>query len=278
VAFTPDGKRVVVCTGVTQTPRDCPAVFTWDIRTRKMRRLDLPRGAGLTYWTSSLLDGRTLLIGGTRETAALFDLQTGKRVGTIPGSDRPRLLAASADGRWLLAAGHDHALRAYDLRRKKLVGTIHEHLGEVTAVAVSADGRWCASATADKRLWVFDRANGKERGRAPTLFRTGASFLRSSPDGKALVAAGDGPRGGVEVWDWQASRDIRRGYAAAGQPDPDLATLRKDFVWLQCAALSADGRALLTSVVPSGTADGTKSVVQVWDLAPPKAADEGPKK
>jgi WD40 repeat protein len=275
LVFTPNSQLLITAFAHAQDPslwlprlRGC---IVWDVKSGKeLRRFDLRKGQGL-WGACAVVDNKTLVVGGTEEVAELYDLRNGRSAGVIKGKHRPRCLAVSRDGKWLLTGGQDNHLCLWDLTKRQLVHTLYEHTSDVVAVAISPDGKWCASATKDRRLWVFDRATGAERRRTPTLLREGArTGLAFTADGKTLVAAGVGPSRGMAIWDWQARRHVRGDFPFSRPSYEALVKARKESGHVESMALAPDGRTLFTVGMPPGMAKGTRSVIQVWDLAPPK--------
>ncbi len=273
LAFTPDGKRLVAFHGMNvrgPSPVFEAVAHVWGVRSGDQERIIRLRRPVRGWWpdkTCAILDNKTLLLGGAREVAALFDIETGKRVGTIEGKHQPTLLTVSRDGRWLLTAGRDGSLCVWDLRTRKLASRLHEHLDKITAVAISADGKWCACAGEDRRLWVFDRAEEREKKRAPVMLQPGATSLAFTPDGRTLVAAAAGPRYGLEVWDWQVSREARGGYLMRRPAPLTPRELNKDFGNIRDFALAPEGTTLFTIGGPLRTS-AREPTIQMWYIAP----------
>jgi WD40 repeat protein len=270
LTFTPDSKRLLTHRGreAVQGVVVRYEVLVWEVATGKLlRRFDLPRRQGLfrrnrlgaqRYAASD----KVLIVGGEDEVGTIYNLETGKALGDLPGEHRPKMLALSQDGKWLLTAGKDDKLIVWDVDKRKVMHDLYDHLEEVKAVAISADGAWCASITWHfrsrlNRVWVFDRVKGAEERRTSCLFIGGGDGLLFTPDGKTLIGYGYGAHHGLFVWDWQTSSEMRGGYPRLGFRD------MKDRDVITAASMAGDGT-LLTS---------TLGVLRLWDLKPPASAE-----
>jgi WD40 repeat protein len=219
-------------------------LFLYDAKALTLKkRLVFAEGQGVPGRDVPFVDRKTVAVAGTDEVAALYDIETGKQTGIFAGKGPTRKMAVSRDGRWLLTASNDHKLQLWDVRKRKLVHDLYDHTSMVRAVAISPDGKWCASATFDRRVWVFDREKGTLKARTPT-FHKNVYTLLFTPDGKTLIAAGNGPGGGLALWDWQTDREIRGGYSAPGFPNGRPEDRKKGPGLIYSLALTADGRTL----------------------------------
>ncbi len=114
-------------------------------------------------------------------------------VGGVPGVEY------SLDGRMIASTGKDAVIRIYENQTGKILHTWPIPRGEQgQTVAFSPDGRWLASGNYQNNqvlVWALD--DGRPvlvlgDGRSPSKGTWTCSF---SPDGRVLVAAGDGVRG-----------------------------------------------------------------------------------
>jgi WD40 repeat protein len=245
-ALTPDGKRLLVAFG---------SVEVWHLQTGKLeRRIVLPEDELANRFLCPVIDNKTFIVANTRKdsgvVAALYDLQTGKRIGLLKGKHKLRHMVASPDGRWLLTASDEDVLCLWDLRKAQLVHTLYEHTTTVTAIAFSPDSKWCASATKDVRVWVFDRAKGSLEARARTLVHSGARALAFSPDGKTLVGIGRGAWRGLAIWDWRDREEIRGSDPIRPASTPSYEDWTRDISGIGGLAISPDGRTLYTTSEP----------------------------
>jgi WD40 repeat protein len=287
-AFTPDGKYFLTHRGREMNAQAETVrfeVLVWEVATGKLlRRFDLRRRQGLfrrarLSLQRSAASDKVLVVGGEDEVATVYDLETGKALGDLPGKQVLKTMALSRNGKWLIAAsGSATAHRvivgnpvnkvfAWDVERRKLLHELHVPESEVKAVAISADGAWCAAMTLNEyvnnlrvlqtRVWVFDRARGFERACASTLFAKGGEGLLFTPDGKTLVGFGTGGNHGLFVWDWQTSSEMRGGYPRGGWREA------KNKGGIFGASMASDGTLLTLS----------NNILYLWDLKPPASPE-----
>jgi WD40 repeat protein len=131
------------------------SVWLWEVATGRVAgRLE---NRGPPVWSLALSpDGRTLAAAGTgaNDSAALWELATGRRRDSFRGPAGVDAVAFAPDGASLATGGSSGDVRLWDAagRKRQLLGW---HFKEVTAVAFSPDGRTLASASWDStvRLW-----------------------------------------------------------------------------------------------------------------------------
>ncbi|WP_165223285.1 WD40 repeat domain-containing serine/threonine protein kinase [Aquisphaera insulae] len=189
LAMTPDGSRVVSCSGDV-------GVILWD----------LSRGRSLARFRSHYAlfspDGRRLVGVDVEEGVVdLRDTATGDSVRRwkVPG-EYPMCAAVSPDGR-RLAVGSRHPanlVRLWDIDGEGPPTVLVGHKNSIEGLVFSPDGKTLASTSADKtvRLWDLTLA------RPFAIFRghrDSVQNLAFSPDGRRLVAASSDRT--VHVWD-----------------------------------------------------------------------------
>jgi WD40 repeat protein/serine/threonine protein kinase len=188
-------------------------------------------------------NGKRLALLGDDTTIRVWDLDTGKIVGTLPGFLNETLwsecLVISGDGKRLVTADHHEArVKVFDVATGKEVLSLPVPAGKLL---LSRDGRrlvlW-----QNPKIFVWDLEAGKE---ALTI------SLADSPGMRDLVLSGDGNRlfrsvgeDTINVWDLRTGKSIR--------------TLRSGQKASCCLALSADDRWLFAC-----NDDGS---IDVWDV------------
>jgi WD40 repeat protein len=219
---------------------------------------------------------KVLVVGGEKELVTVYSLQTGKPLGNLPGDHRVSRLAISQDGRWLLTAGTNHQLHVWDVQKRRLLHELYAHTNPVKAIAISADGAWCASMTTDGRTWVFDRASATERAQTDNLFifyKSSVEQLLFTPNGKTLIATGDGAYHGLFVWDWQKCRVMRGSYPREGRTileEIDSPRSKWQFGVIGEPSIAADGTLL--------TFGPTEDGIHLWVIKPPVSPEPPPSK
>ncbi|WP_204008165.1 nSTAND1 domain-containing NTPase [Virgisporangium aurantiacum] len=188
-------------------------------------------------------DGRTAASSSVDRTVRLWDVTTGRDLGTLAGhTGTVRGVAFLPDGSIVASAGDDRTVRLWDVTSRRELAALSGHTGAVRGVAVSPDGRLLASAGDDGTVRLWDVSSRREL--AALRGHTGAArAVAFSPDGR-LVASG-GSDATVRLWDVAGRRA--------------LATLSGHHALVTGVAFSPDGRGLVSS-----SGDRT---ARLWDVA-----------
>ena len=233
VAFRPDGKAIA--------SGDLGGVIhLWDVDR------GVPIGEPMIHRrvTTALVfspDGTTLVTGGFDNTARLWDAMTGKPRGA-PLRHHSFVIWAtfSPDGRTVVTCGDDNAARLWDVATGRPLGMPLEHAGLVADAAFSPDGATLVTGSWDNEAQVWDTATSLSQGRVfgnVGIVRA-CSFSR---DGHRMaIFAGSVREGIARVWDTENGSLISGPMHAPGEP--------------YCAAISPDGRLVLTGGAEQGRA------------------------
>ena len=161
-------------------------------------------------------------------------------------------LAWSPDGRTIAAGGHDGTVKLWDAATGTEARTIKNAAG-VLCVTFSSDSKLVAYGDEHASAHIRDAATGREirvLQAPPTASILGLAF---SPDGRLLVGAPRGYKGGTGderapliVWDVATGRELRRMYG--------------HWQYAFSAAFAPDGRSLISS----GYDDNS---LRLWDMA-----------
>ncbi|WP_123981721.1 AAA family ATPase [Streptomyces sp. Ag109_O5-1] len=202
MAFTPDGRTLVILTGSSNT------VQLWNVAdpahpVRYSEPLKLrTRYAGADALALSP-DGRTLAADYDDRTIELLDISDpahpralGEHLTGHTGY--VNALAYSPDGATLASGSADGTVRLWnvsDPARARSLGTpLKGHLGPINTLAYSPDGATLASGSDDDtvRLWnVSDPARATRLGAALTGHTEAVVSLTFSPDGRTLASGGN---------------------------------------------------------------------------------------
>ena len=192
-------------------------------------------------------DGKTLASGSADDTVRLWDVATGRPIGSpLTAHTGPvDSVAFSRDGKTLASGSDDNTIRLWDVATGRPIGSpLTGHTGPVASVAFSPDGKTLASGSGDRTIRLWDVATGRPIG-SPLTGHTGpVASVAFSPDGKTLASGSDDNT--IRLWDVATGGPI--GSPLTGHTSGVLSV-----------AFSPDGKTLA-----SGSDDDT---VRLWDVA-----------
>ncbi len=249
VAFTPDGKTLVVASGDWTNEKKPGALTLWDVASVE------PKGTFTDYQyginaLSIASDGQTIATGGG-DSIKLLDTTTLALKGRLRYEGDPSIhaLAFLPDGKTLASGSFKGDIVFWDVASQRQSALLKGHQGKVNALAASSDGRWLASAGLDKTLKLWRTAPRTQITPSETV--TVSSLppwsVACSPDGKTLALAfGEFTTPGQIIL-----RDIaaRKNFAELTGHEKGVAS----------AVFAPDGKTLA-----SGSWDGT---IRRWDIA-----------
>ena len=272
VAFSPDGQRLAVASGI--------GVWLYEVATSRAQALlpmaspvysvaISPDGATLAaglgngqvelwemetgtsmgtlehgyLWITSVAfspDGNTLASGSEDQTIKLWDVETQAPVATWEVAKKGNGLGStlvdfSPDGTMLVSGFDDGTVRLWDVATQTEVATLEGHSDGVEAVAFSPDGQTVASGSFDKTVRLWDVTTRRQIGILPG-HKWWVEVVAFSPDGRTL-ASGASDRTAI-LWDVATRRQI--------------ATFEEHTKGVFSLAFSPDGQTLA-----SGSKDGT---------------------
>jgi geranylgeranyl transferase type-2 subunit beta len=216
-----------------------------DSRSGELRH-KLTGHAGIVTCVAFSPDKATLATGSVDRTVKLWDVASGKLKCTLLGHKSwVNSLAFRPDGTWLITASSDGTVRVWSPAAEKLLRTLQATTGEVRSVAISADGKHIAAGLRYGTLKVWSTSDWKEvlsiQGQPGDVWA-----VAFSPDSRVLASVeGDWNRGGLVI--------LRQ--VPDGKP---LGRLQHTGEVLSLA-FAPDGKSLA-----AGAADKT---VKIWDLA-----------
>jgi WD40 repeat protein len=204
--ISPDGS-VVVTGGFDGT------IAVWDVVTGKRKlAFQALHGDPNNRWITTvrfLPDGKGLLSHGQREWK-LWDIDTGREIRTMPGSQLLTLLAVTPDSKsalWIqtlmLPADGPFPLVLKDLATDREVQRFEKPGFETTSAVFAKDGRTLFSAQTG--YWVgircWDVATGKQHWQRPLDDKLKTSLIALSPDLQRVVSLNHKDGVTVNVWD-----------------------------------------------------------------------------
>ncbi|HKI32919.1 MAG TPA: PQQ-binding-like beta-propeller repeat protein [Gemmataceae bacterium] len=191
VAFSPDGKEMVVATAAS-------GLVTWDPATGKeLRRLAGRRD--LSAFVAYSPDGNTLAAGSPLGAVQTWDAATGKRLGLyeVPRTQMTRVAFTKA-GRLLACGSTGQAISVWDVLAEESLTPTGGHGAGVTALGFMPDGKGLVSASWDGAVSFWDAAGKENRhvqlhpGEEPPFAAPGTfhmSTLQLSPDRKHVLGS-----------------------------------------------------------------------------------------
>ena len=196
-------------------------------------------------------DGKTLASGSDDQTVRLWDVATGRQLGSFlnANTDVVNAVAFSPDGKTLASGNADGRVRLWNVAAGGQLGSpLNAHAGAVNSVAFSPDGKTLASGNSDGTVRLWDVATSRQLGSLLNAHTDVVNAVAFSPDGKTLASGNSDDT--IRLWDVANGRQLGSllvGSLFAGHTGP-----------VTSVAFSPDGK-----TVASGGADGT---VRLWDV------------
>jgi RNA polymerase sigma factor (sigma-70 family) len=197
-------------------------VRLWDARSgRILRQTRTPLPAGVSdaalssdgkylavAWYDRYSDKPLPLVAGG---VALWDVRTGKELGSPPGLDKPITCLAVAAGGTLLATGDlGGFIHLWDMPSGREVRRGEGRRGTWGRLAFAPDGKSLATVDFTKAVLSFwDVAAGTER-RTLTLSKGALAAAAFSPDWRRLATAGGRGQKVIRLWDLAGGKELRR--------------------------------------------------------------------
>jgi WD40 repeat protein len=190
-------------------------------------------------------DGKTVATSSWNPTARLWDVATGKPIGSpLTHQGRVHALAFSPDGKTVLTGGDDCTARLWEAATGKPVGAPLTHQGPVHAVAFGPDGKTVLTGSDDQTARLWEATTSKPIG-APLRHQGPVQAVAFSPDNRRVLTSADNT---ARLWE-----------AATGKP---IGTPLTHEYGVNAVAFSPDGKTVLT-----GSQDRT---ARMWEATTSK--------
>ncbi len=237
VAFSPDGQTLAAA-------EEMGEVFLWDVETGQNPILTQMR-PGHNYDAKALAfspDGR-ILISGSCDDVALFDLQTGEYIGRhhrSGGITSYNAHAFSPDGQ-TFASSRGETVRIWNPETQEYETTLKGHTEPVRSISYSGDGRTLITGGDDKTIRIWNADTGE----CVQTLEGASEYVRSiscSRDGNMFVSSGWG--GDLLIRDVETGQIQRR--------------IEAHTEFVSCAAISPDGKTAASA--------GRNAEIRVWNV------------
>ena len=217
------------------------SVRVWDTTTGKHHVTLKGHSARVTSIGFSPRNDR-IATGSWDGTAKIWELASGREVGTFGHRDYVTTVAFSPDAVWLATGCSDRSVKLWNLRDKERTHGYRAHQRTPQALAFSPTSGLLASVSTigDIKLWGVERDSARGELPGPELGSNAVAFSR---DGKTLAVAGNNE---LKLFDFPAQRE-RQVVEIPG--------------WLHAMTFTEHGRFLVLSALsqPSHTA-------KLWDV------------
>ena len=204
VEFSPDGKKVLIATGVAGLYGEA-LVFSTDTG-EQLHSLSAQRD--ILYDAQYSPDGHTIATASYDQTILLWDLASKKPTHSLAGHHGAVFdLAFSPDGKVLASASADETVKLWHVATGERLDTLGQPTAEQYCVTFSPDGSHIAAAGADRRIRVWEFVSRNSPQINPIIISRFAHEqtiiqLDYTPDGKALLSTSED--GSIKVWDTEA--------------------------------------------------------------------------
>ncbi len=273
VAFSPDGSRMVT---LTLEPGDRPQeAQVWDTATGKLVLGPLNHGdnqGGSIFVVAFSPDGRRLVTAGSTE-ARIWDIAKARSLdNAAPLHAKIVAVAFSPDGHYLATlSGREGVARVWDAGSLEPVTPPLRQAGIASSLRFSPDGRLIVTAGSSTALHELESRAWDLTGPAPGAGRS-LSGRWYTADGRLVLSADSKtsyPPG--KTINEVSLQLVER---ASGKPATTLVPWEAGFVAVLQAALSADGRRLVTVLLPDWSTPNVRTV-RTWDFRtnPPVVTD-----
>ncbi len=214
VAFSPDGKRLAIATGV--------GIWFYDPQTYREMAL-LTGHTGVIRTVAFSPDGKTLASGARDATVKLWNVETGENIATfVRNAMGVESVAFSPNGKMLVAGTEGGDIKLWDVENGQNLATFKGEALRVFSVAFSPDGKTVASGGSDNRIQLWD-VEAKQNIAILTGHEAIIFSVAFSPDGRILASGSQDDT--VKLWHVETGQNIytfkhrERVFSVAFSPD-----------------------------------------------------------
>lgn len=186
LAFSHDG-HLVAATG------DARETVVWNVATRKIVRLLGPAGPGGAAGVNFSPEDKLVGTAGVDGNLRIYDLRTGRIVGSAPVQGSLQDLDFSPDGTLVATAGLAGDIAIWNVPQRQLERTIH-HKNAILSIRFSPNSKEIATGDLPGNVDFWDATTGRQVGRtlggqngyvaSVTFNPTGTEVMTTSTDGK----------------------------------------------------------------------------------------------
>ncbi|MDL1873832.1 hypothetical protein FBQ85_01460 [Cytophagia bacterium CHB2] len=189
-------------------------------------------------------NGKLLAAGSQDGAVRLWEVKTGRIIGTLSGHQRAvSSVAFSPDGKVLASGAKDTMIHLWDVQQQSPKHTLAGHRGEVLKIAFSPDGRLLASASQDSTIGIWDIDSGTAKHRLHDHDGAVRTLAFNPDDSKGVLLLSGSSDRSIRLWDANTGKELG---ANAGHWDK-----------VNCVAISPND-----SLLASGSHDGS---VLLWN-------------
>jgi WD40 repeat protein len=170
----------------------------------------------------------------------IWDLDSGKLMGTLTGAEMVNAIALSPDGQTIVSSGEQNTIELWQLNTAQR-RTLGDHSDWILALAVSLDGQTLVSGSRNSTIKIWHLPTGELR-HTITGNYSGVLAIAISPDGQTLVSS-------------HGDNTIRMWHVPTGELLPTHFR-HSDLIW--SITISPDGQTIVT-----GSRDRT---IKLWNL------------
>ncbi len=183
--ISPDGNLVVTGSDDWHGKTGDNTVRVWNVKTGKPAGEPMRHRAGIRNVEFSP-DGSLIVSASMDNTAAIWDVATGRRIATLPHDGFVTAARFDEDSDKVVTASKDNTARIWDARTGRPVGEPLRHRAEVQNAVFSLDGIRVATTSWDGTARIWDAATGKPLSE-PLKHFSKVRAVQFHPDGSCLL-------------------------------------------------------------------------------------------